>query len=130
MHRRDEEPGPRGDRSEKSVAVEAALTELRDSRDEPFAVPEREDVHERDVDGRVHPRDVAPAQKDRVRFVPIDEAEAARTLQLLCHMWTTTNCDEGRDAWKSAQAKYPVLNAVPFPPTPRAPAKSHPLRKD
>ena len=46
------------------------------------------------------------------------EAEASRTLRLLCHMWTTTNCDEGRGAWKSAQEKYPRLREVAYPPTP------------
>jgi hypothetical protein len=46
------------------------------------------------------------------------EAEASRTLKVLCHMWTAVNCDEGRDAWKSAQEKYPRLRAIAYPESP------------
>ena len=48
------------------------------------------------------------------------EVEATHTLELLCHMWTTTNCDEGRDAWKSARGKYPKLQVIAYPATPDA----------
>jgi hypothetical protein len=43
------------------------------------------------------------------------EAEAERTLRLLCHMWSIVNCNEGREAWLSAQAKYPKLKTVAYP---------------
>lgn len=49
------------------------------------------------------------------------EAEASRTLEVLCHMWTPTNCAEGRDAWKSAQEKYPKLRMIAYPASPDDP---------
>jgi hypothetical protein len=48
------------------------------------------------------------------------EAEATHTLQLICHMWTIRNCNEGREAWQSAQAKYPKLRVIAYPRTPTA----------
>lgn len=58
------------------------------------------------------------------------EAEAERTLRLLCHMWTVLNCNEGREAWNSAQAKYPKLKAVPYPVTPDATGRPLAARND
>ena len=45
-------------------------------------------------------------------------AEATLTLNLLCHMWPSRNCEEGRDAWKKAQEQWPRLKAIAFPPSP------------
>jgi O-antigen ligase len=50
------------------------------------------------------------------------EADAARNLALICHMWTARHCDEGRESWQNAQAKYPTLKSIAYPSTPVASA--------
>lgn len=46
------------------------------------------------------------------------ENEAARNLALICHMWPTRNCDEGRASWIALQKQYPQLTSIPFPGLP------------
>jgi O-antigen ligase len=41
--------------------------------------------------------------------------EAARTLQLLCHIHSRKRCREAREAWPAMQQRYEVLRAVPPP---------------
>jgi hypothetical protein len=52
-----------------------------------------------------------------------EPAEATRSLRVLCQIWTEKNCDEGRESWAAAQAKYPQLQAIPFPVPPRGAAR-------
>jgi hypothetical protein len=40
---------------------------------------------------------------------------AGMTLQRLCAMHTPPFCEEGRQAWRHAQNRWPVLAAVAFP---------------
>ena len=62
-------PGTLRRRREERVAVEARHQELRDPRHEALAVAQREDVDERGERGRVHPRDVAADEQERVPLV-------------------------------------------------------------
>ena len=57
-------PPPRGTRRGRGPT-----SELRDPRHEALAVPEREDVDERSERGRVHPRDVAADEQERMPLV-------------------------------------------------------------
>jgi hypothetical protein len=41
--------------------------------------------------------------------------EAARTLQLLCHVHSRRRCNEAREAWPALQARHAALRAVPAP---------------
>ena len=41
--------------------------------------------------------------------------EAARTLQLICHIHSRKRCEEAREAWPAAQQRYEALRAVPMP---------------
>jgi hypothetical protein len=43
------------------------------------------------------------------------EAESARQLRLICHLWPKKQCTEGRDSWKLAKAKYPALQLIAYP---------------
>jgi O-antigen ligase len=43
--------------------------------------------------------------------------EALRALSLVCHMFSHRNCDEGRDSWGRAQARYPQLGSIAYPRT-------------
>ena len=52
-----------------------------------------------------------------------EPAESTRSLRILCSIWTAKNCDEGREAWAAAQAKYPQLATVPFPEPPQGTAR-------
>ena len=44
------------------------------------------------------------------------EAEAGRSLKLLCHLWSKDTCDGVRKSWKLLQQEYPRLQAITFPP--------------
>jgi hypothetical protein len=44
------------------------------------------------------------------------EAESARQLKLICQLWKDRQCDEGRESWAKAQAKFPQLLAILYPP--------------
>lgn len=41
--------------------------------------------------------------------------EAARTLQLICHIHSRKRCQEAREAWPAAQQRFEALRAVPAP---------------
>jgi O-antigen ligase len=49
------------------------------------------------------------------------EAEAARNLRLICHMWPARNCEEGRVSWAKAQQQHPVLKSIAYPSAPTEP---------
>jgi O-antigen ligase len=46
---------------------------------------------------------------------------AARTLVQLCNMHPASRCNEGRQSWARLQQNFPVLGAIPYPPTPTPP---------
>ncbi len=70
LHGRHEEAGHLRRRGEEAVAVEARHQKLREPRHEALAVAESEGVDEGRQRRRVHPRDVASDEKDRVPLVP------------------------------------------------------------
>lgn len=45
-------------------------------------------------------------------------AEAELTLRRLCAMHAPQRCQEARDAWQTAQSRYPQLRAIPVPVVP------------
>lgn len=45
------------------------------------------------------------------------EAEAERSLRLLCKIGRRDHCDHGRASWYSAQQKFEALRSIPFPAT-------------
>ena len=71
MHRRHEEARERRGARKERVAVEPGGEQIGDARDQPLAVAESEDVHERRQGRRVHARDVAADQQQRVALVAI-----------------------------------------------------------
>jgi Virulence factor membrane-bound polymerase, C-terminal len=44
-----------------------------------------------------------------------------RTLVQLCNMHPWHRCDEGRKSWAQLQQNFPVLQSIPYPPTPPTP---------
>lgn len=44
-----------------------------------------------------------------------EDAEAMRTLRLLCSIQPVKRCEEGRETWQKAQDTYPQLRRIPFP---------------
>lgn len=42
--------------------------------------------------------------------------EASRNLRLLCHIWSTKYCDQGRVTWTQSQQTHPPLASIPYPP--------------
>ena len=62
-------PGSAAAAARNAVAVEAGLQQLRDPGHQALAVAEREDVDEGRERRRVHPRDVAADQEQRVPLV-------------------------------------------------------------